>query len=66
MARRSILKEIFSWLMAIIIPVLLVFALNLFVFAISGVRQESMENTLKEGDVVFFSRLSSNIEKLKR
>jgi len=66
MARRSIIREILGWILAVIIPVILVFALNLFVFTISGVRQESMRNTLKEGDIVFFSRLSSDIDKLKR
>lgn len=66
MARRNVLREILGWITAIIVPVILVFALNLFVFTISGVRQDSMRNTLTEGDVVFYSRLSSNIDKLER
>lgn len=66
MARRNVLREILGWITAIIVPVILVFALNLFVFIISGVRQDSMRNTLTEGDVVYYSRLSSKIDKLKR
>ncbi len=66
MAKRKVLKELFGWVIAIIVPVILVFTLNLLVFTISGVRQESMENTLKEGDIVYYSRLSSGIDKLKR
>lgn len=66
MARRNIFREIIGWVIAIIVPAILVFTLNLFVFTISGVRQESMMNTLKEGDIVFYSRLSLKIDKLKR
>lgn len=66
MAKRKVLKEIIGWLIAIIIPVTLVFILNIFVFTISGVKQESMRNTLVEGDVVYYNRFSSKIDKLKR
>ncbi|HHY65460.1 MAG TPA: signal peptidase I [Clostridiaceae bacterium] len=66
MASRKILKEILGWVLAIILPVILVFALNIFVFTISSVSQDSMRNTLIPGDVVFYSRLSVGLDKLRR
>ncbi len=66
MTKRKIFKEIIGWLFVIIIPFILVLTLNIFLFTISGVKQDSMRDTLIEGDVVYYNRLSANIDKLKR
>jgi signal peptidase I len=60
------MKEIMGWLLALLIPLLIVFTLNMKVFAISGVDQSSMHNTLFEGDVVYFNRLADKVDELKR
>ncbi len=62
----KIMKEIMGWLLALLIPLLIVFTLNMKVFAISGVDQTSMHNTLFEGDVVYFNRLADKVDELKR
>jgi len=66
MAKRKVLKEILGWVLAIIIPVILVFTLNIFVFTITSVRQDSMRNTLIPGDVVYYNRLAARFDKLQR
>ncbi len=66
MTKRKIFKEIIGWLFVIIIPFILVLTLNIFLFTISGVKQDSMRDTLIEGDVVYYNRLSAKIDKLKR
>ena len=62
----KVLKEILSWFMAIFIPLVIVFFLNMKVFAISGVDQSSMHNTLFEGEVVYYNRINYNINTIKR
>ncbi len=63
---KRIVKEILSWVMVIIIPFIIVFFLNMKVFAISGVDQPSMNNTLFEGEVVFYNRVNYNLDTVQR
>ena len=62
----KILREITGWAIAILLPVIIVFTLNLKVFAIPVIDQSSMHNTLIEGDVVYVNRFCDNLSKLKR
>ena len=63
---RKVLKEILSWFMAFFIPLVIVFFLNMEVFAISGIDQSSMHNTLFEGEMVYYNRVNYNINTIKR
>lgn len=52
--------------MAFFIPLVIVFFLNMEVFAISGIDQSSMHNTLFEGEMVYYNRVNYNINTIKR
>lgn len=62
----KISREIISWLLAVLLPVIIVFALNVKVFAIPVIDQSSMHNTLFEGDVVYINRFADEMKDLKR
>ena len=62
----KILKEIMGWLLAFLVPILIVFVLNMKLFAISGVDQSSMHNTLFEGDVLYYNRLADQVTDFER
>ena len=64
--KRRIIHEIFSWLLVILIPLVLVFFLNMKVFAISVVDQYSMNNTLFKGELVYYNRINYNINTIER
>lgn len=66
MKRRNLIREIVSMLVTIIIIITIVFILNMMVFAISGVNQVSMRNTLLEGDIVYYNRLAYKTDHFKR
>lgn len=65
-AGRKVMKEIVSWVLAFLIPIVVVMALNIKVFTISGINQSSMHNTLFEGDLVYFNRFADKITELDR
>ncbi len=62
----KVLREIISWLMAIFIPIVIVFVLNVKVFAIPIIDQSSMHNTLFEGEVVYVNRFTDDLSSLER
>ncbi|MCX7772319.1 MAG: signal peptidase I [Clostridia bacterium] len=64
--KKNILKEILGWVLAFLIPIIIVFTLNMKVFAISTIDQSSMHNTFFEGDVVYFNRFDDKLSSLKR
>lgn len=64
--KRKVIREILSWLMVIIIPFVLIFFLNMKVFAISAVEQSSMENTFFEGKLVYYNRINYTIQTVER
>lgn len=64
--KKRIRHEVLSWLLVILIPLILVFFLNMKVFAISVVDQYSMNNTLFAGDLVYYNRINYNIHTVKR
>lgn len=66
MTKKKIIHEIFSWLLVILIPLVLVFFLNMKVFAISVVDQYSMNNTLFKGELVYYNRINYNINTIER
>ncbi len=59
------MREIGSWLMAILLPVLIIFVLNLKVFVIASVNQQSMMTTLRPGEVVYYNRFAADINQLQ-
>jgi len=62
----KVFREILSWLLVIAIPVVLVFVLNVKVFALPVIDQSSMHNTLFEGDLVYVDRFADDLSSLKR
>lgn len=62
----KVFREILSWLLVIVIPVVLVFVLNVKVFALPVIDQSSMHNTLFEGDLVYVDRFADDLSSLKR
>jgi signal peptidase I len=66
LTKKKIIHEIFSWLLVILIPLVLVFFLNMKVFAISVVDQYSMNNTLFKGELVYYNRINYNINTIER
>lgn len=66
MMTRKLAKEIMGWFMALFVPFIIIFFLNMKVFAISGVDQSSMHNTLFEGEVVYYNRINYTLETAKR
>jgi signal peptidase I len=66
LAGKKIMKEIVSWILAFLIPIIVVLALNIMIFTISGINQSSMHNTLFEGDLVYFNRFADKITDFKR
>lgn len=64
--RQKVIREIIGWLMVVLIPLVMVFFLNMKVFAISVVDQYSMNNTLYKGDLVFYNRINYNINTIER
>ncbi|NLP00399.1 MAG: signal peptidase I [Clostridiaceae bacterium] len=56
---KKLIQEIIGLIVTIIVIFTIVFTLNLFVFTISRVNQVSMQNTLFEGDIVYYNRLAS-------
>ncbi|HOK42259.1 MAG TPA: S26 family signal peptidase [Thermoclostridium caenicola] len=64
--RQKVIREIIGWLMVVLIPPVMVFFLNMKVFAISVVDQYSMNNTLYKGDLVFYNRINYNINTIER
>lgn len=63
---RRLAKEIISWVAALGIPVLIIFFLNVKVFSISPVRQMSMNNTLFEGDLVYYNKINCTLSSIHR
>lgn len=51
------LREIYEWLDAVVISIIVIIILFTFVFRIVGIKGESMENTLFEDDRVIISNL---------
>jgi len=64
--KNRILREVIIWLLVVLIPLVLVFFLNMKVFAISAVNQYSMKNTLFEGELVYYNRINYNINTIER
>ncbi|WP_425447982.1 signal peptidase I [Dethiothermospora halolimnae] len=59
-------REVFSWVKAIGIALVIGFILKYFVFRPVGVLSYSMEPTLKEGDVVILWKFGYNFKEPKR
>lgn len=53
---RSVIREIFEWIICIIIAYVLYLNLNYFIGSVSGVKQTSMYPTAKEGEKVLIQR----------
>lgn len=53
---RGVLKEIFEWIICIVIAYVLYLNLNYFIGSVSGVKQASMYPTAKEGEKVILQR----------
>lgn len=63
---KKVIREIISWLMAIFVPVVILFVLNTKVFALPVIDQSSMHNTLFEGEVVYVNRFADDLSSLQR
>jgi signal peptidase I len=63
---KKLIREIISLLVTMIVIFTIVFTLNMTVFTISRVNQVSMQNTLFEGDIVYYNRFANKTSHFKR
>lgn len=61
--KKNNIKEVIEWIICILIAVILALIVRHYVFTPTVVRQESMKNTLIEGDRLFLNRLSITLKK---
>ena len=64
--KNKFVREVVSWLLFICVPLLVVVLLQSQVFALTEVRQSSMENTLIEGQKLILEKISYEIHKPNR
>ena len=63
---KAAIKELFDWVISIVVAVVLVVAIRTFIFTPIGVNGESMMPTYEHGDKVMVNKLSDSVEKIDR
>ena len=63
---RGVIKEIFEWIICVVIAYVLYLNLNYFIGSVSGVKQSSMYPTAQEGEKVLLQRPTIFKKELKR
>lgn len=59
-------KEIFEWLIAIIVAVALIFVIKQFLFVTYTVKGDSMDPTLKDGEKVIVNKIGYTVGKIDK